>query len=171
MLMGGRAMHDHGMLRAAGNGLLEVRMGGGGLIFKGWAMLAEGNLFAILYDSVGCTPLFLIFRGVPLPKATMLDGLLLFSSLDASRTPSATPIVLERIGDLSGDREADDAACEAYCGRETLAKEGEVPETLLAHLIRDFGPIAAAAGGELILTAPANANLSRGMGPSGELQG
>ncbi|HEY0113051.1 MAG TPA: helix-turn-helix transcriptional regulator [Allosphingosinicella sp.] len=170
VIMGGRVLHDHGMIRASG-GLLEVRMGGAGLIFKGCAMLSEGNLSAILYDSVGCTPLFLVFRGVPLPKATVLDGLLLFSSLDASRTPAAIPVLLERIGELSGDREKDEATCEEYCRRETFPKEGEVSETLLSHLVRDFGPTAAAAGGDLFLTASANASLSRGVSPSGELEG
>jgi hypothetical protein len=169
--MGGRLIHDHGMLRAAPNGLLEVRMGGAGLSFRGWAMLAEGNLFSILYDSAGQTPLFLIFKGVPLPKATTLDGLMLFASLDSARTPAALPIILERMRDLSGDREADDAACDDFCGRDALAGEGEVPETVLGHLLRNFGPSAAAVGGDLFLTAAASGGLSRGASPSGELRG
>jgi transcriptional regulator with XRE-family HTH domain len=171
VIMGGRLLHDHGMIRAASNGLLEVRMGGAGLSFRGWAMLSEGNLFSILYDAAGQTPLFLIFKGVPLPKATMLDGLMLFASLDAARTPAALPIILERVSDLSGDREADDARCDEFCGRDALAAEGEVPETVLSHLLRDFGPAAAAAGGDLFLTASAASGLSRGISPSGELTG
>ena len=52
----------------------------------------------------GQTPIFVICNGVPLSKATMLDGLVLAAALNAARTPSAYPIVLERIGDLTGDR-------------------------------------------------------------------
>lgn len=171
VLMSGRVLRDHGMIRTGAHGMLDVRMGGAGLIFQGCALVSEGNFFATLHDQAGCTPLFLIFRGVPLPKATSLDGLLLFASLDAARTPAAVPILLERIGELSGDPDADDRTCETLCQDQTLAPDGSVPRSLLAHLVRDIGPAAAAGGGDLFLTASAAANLSRGISPSGELQG
>jgi hypothetical protein len=171
VIMGGRVFHDHGMIRCGDNGLLEVRMGGAGLGFSGWALPLEGNLFAILEGAVGFTPLFLIFRGVPLPKATLLDGLALISALDAARTPAAVPILLERVGDLTGDREADDATCEAMGNKHPFADEGEVSETILQHLVRDFGPSAAAKGGDLFLTVSALGRLTRGSTPSGDLQG
>ena len=171
VIMGGRVFHDHGMIRCNGQGLLEVRMGGAGLGFRGWALPLEGNLFAILEGAVGFTPLFLIFRGVPLPKATLLDGLALLSALDAARTPAAVPILLERVGDLSGDRHADDATCEAMGNQHPFADEGEVSETILQHLVRDIGPRAAAAGGDLFLTVSALGRLTRGSTTSGDLQG
>jgi hypothetical protein len=43
----------------------------------------------------------------------VLDGLLLLAALDATRTPGAMPIVLERVGDLSGDAAADEARFDA----------------------------------------------------------
>ena len=171
VIMEGSLFHDHGMIRTAPNGLLEVRMGSAGLSFQGWALPAQGNLFSILYDGIGMTPLFVIFRGVPLPKVTVLDGLVLLAALDAARTPAAIPILLERVGDLSGDREADDAHYAEFASRQALVSEGEIPEPVVRHLIRDIGPAAAADGGEMFLTAPASARLSRGATRSGELHG
>ena len=171
VIMAGRLFHDYGMIRAGESGLLEVSMGSADLGFRGWALPLEGNLFAILDGAVGFTPLFLIFRGVPLPKATLLDGIALLAALDAARTPAAVPILLERVGDLSGDREADDETCRSLGAREPVAADGEVPETVLQHLVRDFGPSAAAAGGSLFLHVSAAGLLSRGATPSGKLQG
>ena len=170
VIMGGQLFHDYGMIRTADNGLLEVKMGGAGLLFRGWALPLEGNLFAILDGAVGFTPLFLIFRGVPLPKATLLDGIALLAALDAARTPAAVPILLERVGDLAGDRETDDETCRALSAREPVAGDG-VSQTVLQHLLRDFGPSAAAAGGALFLHVSAAGLLSRGATPTGQLQG
>lgn len=171
VIMEGSLFHDHGMIRRTPNGLLQVRMGSAGLSFDGWALPAQGNLFAILYDGLGMTPLFLIFRGVPLPKVQCLDGLVLLAALDAARTPAAVPIVLERVGDLNGDSAADDAAYAELASRQAVAAEGEVPEPMLRHLIRDIGPAAAVAGGDMFLTVSAASRLSRGASTTGELQG
>ena len=170
VMMAGRIAHDHGLIRAGDNGLLEVWMGGAGLTFSGWAFVLEGNLFAILHDSVGCTPLFLIFRGVTLPRATCLDGILTLAALDPSRTPASIPILLERVGDLSGDRTADEARFSQLSQEGGLADEDSLPAAIRHHLVRDIGPKAAQAGGELFLVAPVN-GLSRGTSPSGELEG
>ena len=171
VIMEGRVFHDYGMIRTADNGLLEVSMGGASLGFTGWALPLEGNLFAILEGAVGFTPLFLIFRGVALPKATLLDGLVLLAALDAARTPAAVPILLERVGDLSGDREADEARSLELGSQPPFAGPGEVPETILRHLVRDFGPAAASSGGDLFLTVSALGRLSRGATASGQLEG
>jgi hypothetical protein len=169
VIMQGTIFHDYGMIRPASNGLLEVRMGSSGIVFEGYAHVGEGNFFAFLSDNVGCTPLSFVFRGVPLSKAVLLDGLLVFAAFDAARTPAAIPLLLERIGDLSGDQEADDEQCVELLRRESISSEGEVPEDVVRHLFRDVGPAAATTGGSLFLTAPGA--YSRGMSPSGELKG
>jgi transcriptional regulator with XRE-family HTH domain len=171
VIMEGSLFHDHGMIRISPNGLLQVRMGSAGLSFEGWALPAQGNLFAILYDALGMTPLFLIFRTVPLSKVQSLDGLVLLAALDAARTPAAIPILLERIGDLSGESAADDAFYAELIHRQAVAAEGEVPEAVRRHLIREVGPAAAAAGGDMFLIASAAARLSRGVSATGELKG
>jgi transcriptional regulator with XRE-family HTH domain len=171
VMMPGRFFHDHGMVRRAPNGLLQFTMGGSGLLFDGWLLPAEGQLFAILFDTVGQTPIFLIFNGVPLSKASLLDGLVMAAALNAARTPSAYPIVMERVGDLTGDRAADDRTCAELLARDPLIPEGEVSPEMHRHLVRDIGPAAAAAGGDLFLLAPITSTLSRGETIGGRLQG
>jgi transcriptional regulator with XRE-family HTH domain len=171
VVMPGRFFHDHGIIRRAANGLLEFKVGGAGLLFDGWLLMAEGQLFAILFDTVGQTPIFVIWNGVPLSKASFLDGIVMAAALNAARTPSAYPIVMERIGDLTGDRAADDATCAELLARDPLAPEGEVPEAIRNHLVRDIGPEAAKTGGDMFLLAPITATLSRGETIGGRLQG
>ena len=171
VMMPGRFFHDRGIVRKAANGLLEFKVGGAGLLFEGWLLLAEGQLFAILFDTVGQTPIFVIFNGVPLSKASLLDGIVMAAALNAARTPSAYPIVMQRIGDLTGDRAADDAFLADLLARDPLAPEGEVPPEIQNHLIRDIGPAAAKHGGEMFLLSPIISTLSRGETIGGRLQG
>jgi hypothetical protein len=170
--MPGRFFHDHGIIRCGGDGLLQFKMGGSGLLFDGWLLPAEGQLFAILFDNVGQTPVFLIFNGVALHKATMLDGLVMAAALNAARTPSAYPIVMERIGDLTRDRATDDATCEELLARDTAAPEESISEAVRRHLTPDIGPAAVKAGiGDLFLLAPWGSSMSRGASAGGHLQG
>jgi len=171
MLMQHRFFHDHGMIRREANGLLTIQFGGAGLLFEGLMLPAEGQLFVTVYDTVGYTPIYLILNGVPLPKASMLDGLVMGAALNAARSPSAYPIILERIGDLSGDRAADDATCAELLQRDPLAPEGSVPDRIERYLVRDIGPAAEKAGGELFLMAPVATSLSRGESAGGRLTG
>jgi hypothetical protein len=169
VLMPHLIFQDHGMIRVNANGLLEVRMGGAGLFFHGWMMLSDNNLFVIIHDSVGQTPLFLIFNGVQLPRAEVLEGILLMAALNASRTPAAVPILLERVGDLTGDREEDDAICDQMIKRQPSVSIDEISDANRAYLMRDVGPAAAAKGGDLFLLA--SGQLTRGSTSTGQLQG
>lgn len=171
MLMKHRFFHDRGMIRREPNGLLSIQFGGAGLLFTGWMLPAEGQLFVTVYDTVGYTPIFLILNGVPLPKASMLDGLVMGAALNAARSPSAYPIIMERIGDLSGEREADDARCAELLKQDPLAPEGEVPGHIERYLVRDLGPEAEKKGGDLFLMAPVATSLSRGETAGGRLTG
>lgn len=154
LLMSGKLFHDYGMIRRAANGLLEVRMHGAGLGFSGWMMPGEGNLFVFLDDPVGMTPLSLAFRGVSLPRAMVLDGLLLLAGLDAGRTIGAVPILLERVADLSGDSAADDARCEQMEEAEPEPLEPLDPQLRHQRIFR--------AGGIGALMVGAQDSLSRG---------
>jgi hypothetical protein len=170
--MPGKIFHDYGMIRREGDGLLSFKMGGSGLLFDGWMLPIEGQLFAILFDTVGQTPVFLIFNGVSLHKAVQLDGLILAAALNAARTPSAYPVVLERLGDLTGDRETDDEHFAGLQALDTEATDETAPESMRKHLIRDMGPDAAAAGkGELFLLSSWANSLSKGLSSGGHLQG
>jgi len=169
--MPGKLFHDYGIIRRGAEGLLQFQMGGSGLLFDGWMLPVEGQLFAILFDTVGQTPVFLIFNGVALHKATQLDGLILAAALNAARTPSAYPVVMERLGDLSGDREADDAHMQELLMLDTNADDN-TSEKIRKHLIRDIGPDAVAAGtGELFLLSTWANSMSRGLSIGGHLEG
>lgn len=167
-IMPGKLFYGYGIFRPAPSGFLEVRVGSSGLSFDGWGFVSDGNLFAMLSDSVGCTPLFFIFKGVPLPKAMLLDGLLMLSGFDSARTPTAVPVIIERIGDLTGDTAVDEATFAELLERDSAADE-HVSETVRRHLLRDIGPTAAETGGDMFLTA--SGHLSRGTSPSGDLEG
>jgi transcriptional regulator with XRE-family HTH domain len=172
VMMPGQFFHDFGMIRKGSDGLLNIKVGGaGGLMFDGWLFPAEGQLFAIMFDSLGLTPIFLAMNGVPLPRASRLDGLVMAAALNAARTPSAYPIIFDRIGDLTGDTAQDDAECEALLGRDPRGTEESVPQEVRDHLIRDIGPAAAAKGGDLFLLSSMANTFSRGATLGGQLTG
>lgn len=153
----------YGLIRRAENGLMEFRGGCAGLLFDGWLLQTESKLFAMVLDVWGRTPLTMILNTVALPRATRLDGLCLTALMDPSRTPMATPIVFERFGDLTGDREADDRTFEALKAREPFPPVDEISPEVRAHLVRDIGPTPAAAGGELLLLSSASRSLASGV--------
>lgn len=167
LLMTDRLFHDYALIRGAANGLLEVRIHGAGLTFTGWAMPSEGNLFGWLQDPVGMTPMSLVFRGVALPRAMVLDGLILLAGLDPTRTLGALPILLERVGDLSRDPAADDARCIALTEDETEPLEPLGEAVLRARIFRDSGPAALARDGSAFLSIGAQDSLSRGTTSTG----
>lgn len=162
ILAPGRFIHDHAMARVDPNGLLRLRIGAGGTIADGWALPAGNQLFIVTVDVISGAVLFGIFHGVATPRADVLDGLVLAPSLDVGRTPAAYPMLLERVEDLSGDLEADNRRFIELAARDPVAPEGSVPETVRQHLNGDFGPAAAALGGDLLLRLPLLRSMSRG---------
>jgi hypothetical protein len=169
IIMPGRFFYDHGIIRRDETGLMKMVMGGDSLLFEGYLMPTEHHIYTVLSDTVGHTPVFIIFYGVALQKAAMLEGLVLASALDANRTPTAHPLIVERIGDLSGDAEADDAYLREILTRDPVVPEGALPEELRKRLLRDVGPAAAAAGGELMLRS--TGTYSRAATLGGHLSG
>ncbi|MGZ8363859.1 MAG: helix-turn-helix domain-containing protein [Caulobacteraceae bacterium] len=171
VMMPGEFFHDHGMVRIGADGLLHMSVGGAGLRFEGWLLPAEGQLFGMLFDTVGMTPVFLTLNGTPLPKAYGLDGLVMAAALNAARTPSAYPIIFERVGDLTRDRAADDAQCEEFINRDPRATIETAPQNVRDHLVRDIGPQAAKAGGDMFLLSTMTGPFARGATLGGQLTG
>lgn len=157
----GRFCRDHGILRRGEGGLLDFDLGNPDLRFAGSAMAIDGQLFAIANDTIGHLPSFLIFNAVSMPKNMLLDGIIL-TALNALRKPAAYPILLERIGDLSGDRQADDEHASALMrAQPQFVDDEDVPEAVRAHLLRNVGPEAARNGlGELLLAATTSESLT-----------
>lgn len=156
----GRLCQQHGMIREEPNRGLCFELGADGIRYGGSMFPVEGQLFAIASDSIRRVPSFLILNVVPMLKIVMLDGLLIAAS-SSLRIPSAYSIIFERVGDLSGDREADDAHASMLMDRPEFLEDDAVPEIVRNHLLRDFGPEAAAKGGELMLSAPLTPRLAQ----------
>lgn len=151
---------QHGIIRMEHDGALRFDLGADGIRYGGSMFPVEGQVFAIASDSVRQVPSFLILNVVPMPRIVMLDGLLIAAS-SSLRIPSAYSIIFERVGDLSGDRAADDAHVAGLMERPEFIEDDEVADVVRQHLLRDFGPRAASEGGEMMLSAPLTPRLAQ----------
>lgn len=150
---------QHGMIRIE-RGELQFELGADGIRYGGSMSPVEGQVFAIASDSVRQVPSFLILNVVPMPKIVLMDGLLVAAS-SSLRIPTAYSIIFERVGDLSGDRAADDAHATSLMQRPEFVDDDDVTEVVRQHLLRDFGPKAAREGGEMMLSAPLTPRLAQ----------
>jgi hypothetical protein len=161
----GRFLHDQGMLRLDSGGLLEVRMGVRETAYRGWLLPVGGQFFCIATDGATGAMIFALFSFAPPGRVQRLDGITL-GRLDTQQPGiGAAPIVLDRIGDLSGDRETDDRRYREHLGRDPLAPEGSVPAEVVAQLARDIGPSQLAIGGDWLLNIPFARSLARSIEP------
>ena len=129
VLAPGRFVHDHGMIRRDPNGLLRLRMGTGGTVVDGWVLPMGAQLFIIAIDVISGAVLFGLFNGVGTARADVVDGLVLAPALDAGRTPTAHAMTFERIGDLTGDPEADDRRFQELAALDPVAPKARSPTT------------------------------------------
>ncbi|HYE44174.1 MAG TPA: helix-turn-helix transcriptional regulator [Caulobacter sp.] len=142
LIVPGRLVHDHGLVRRNANGLLEFWLGSSGARFEGWMLPLQGQVFVVLSDLARDTQVYAMLSAVGLPRGEMFDGILLAPALDVARTPTAVPVIVERIGELSGDVEADNARCRELQAQDASADESLISPELKAHLLRDVGPLA-----------------------------
>ena len=169
VIMAGTVFRDQGMIRLDDAGRLQVRMGGAGMMYEGVILPHEPNLYAIFHSPLVPSPYFLIAKGVAAPRAERIEGLLLLSALDSDRTPAAVPIVLERIGDLTGDSAADDARCEELLQEPPILDRSAISDDLGARLFRTLDPAAAVITDRFLMAGPGN--LTQGSWQRGALKG
>lgn len=163
----GRFCQQHGIIRRGRDGGLQFEIGADGIRYGGAMYAVEGQIFGIANDSVRNVPSFLILNVVAAPKITLLDGLLIAAS-SSLRVPTAYSIIFERVEDLSGDWTTDNARATDLMARPEFVEDPSVlPEIVRGHLLRDFGPQAAARGGEMMLTASLTPRLAQIMALSG----
>jgi transcriptional regulator with XRE-family HTH domain len=160
----GEFIHDYIMLRTGEDGFLEMSMTAAGVLVKGQVMLLHNQLFAAAAEMTSGAFVFAILNGVSTVQAGMLDGLILFCALDTGRTPTASAAVLERVGDLTGSREGDDAHFEALGRLDSHATLTSAPDAIRRHLVRDAGP-SHMAEGDWLLQMPLLRSMSRGLTP------
>jgi hypothetical protein len=158
----GRFVHDRCLVRRDGMGLLRLHLATGSVFIDAWLLPLKDHVFIVGSDFTNGTMAFGLLNGVVSEKVETLDGLIMSVTQGTDLTPTATAIVLQRTGDLSGDRAADDARFAELAGGDALAPEGSIPETLQAHLTRDIGPTPLALGGDWLLRMPASRSLSSG---------
>jgi transcriptional regulator with XRE-family HTH domain len=161
-VMPGRFAHDFGMMRHDENGLLHLTMGSAGSVVDGWMFALHGQLVCIASDTTGGTMLFGIFNGIGGARVEVFDGVILIPGFDMARSPTAMAMLCERVGDLSGDREADEKHFAELAAQNPLAPEGSIPEQIRKHLVRDIGPAQHALGGDWLLTMPTARSMTRG---------
>ena len=158
----GRFLHEYGMIRRDENGLLRLKMGSAETVVDGWMIPLHGQLYSIAADVNTGSLLFGIFNGLGASRVDVFDGLTLIPGFDQGRSPMATAMLCERVGQLSGDRQADDRRFAELASQNPLAPEGSVPEHIQKHLVRDFGPAALALGGDWLLNMSLARTMSRG---------
>ncbi len=161
----GHFVHDHCLVRKDDNGLLKLTMSTGGVTVEGWVLPLQGKLFIIGAELTSGALVFAVLHGVNSVEAEVIDGLTLSPILDTGGTPTASPIVLQKIGALSGDPIADEARLAELAAGDPTAPEGSIPPALAEHLVRENGPAELAAGGDWLLRAPLSRSMSRGFLP------
>ncbi len=157
----GGFVHDYSLLRADSGGILRYRLGVFHLRLEGWILPIDNQMYSMASDAKSGVVIFSILHGVTGRKATRLDGLSITSLINRGGDLVASPVVFERVADLSDDIAADDACFEAFMAANALATDPNVPPEIARHLLPDFGPQAAASGGAMTLTMQFAASLSR----------
>ncbi|PWE16924.1 hypothetical protein DDZ18_09425 [Marinicauda salina] len=131
----GRFVHDISMIECRGRSRLHFRAGVEGVRYEGRCLLLGHQIFASAADADHGSMFFALFNGVARQRAEVLDGMSMTTLRDAGASPACSVVVMERIGDLTDDAEADRARFEAeVAALAPLAPEGAVPDELAAHL-------------------------------------
>jgi hypothetical protein len=158
----GRFVHDPLMIRREANGLLSLRIGVEDMRFIGWTFPTQTQLFSFATDAATGVFIFSIFNAVMRNRADRLDGLTMTLQRAGGGSPVAEACLLERVGSLSGDAAADEAAFEASVPPTPIVEEAEIDPVIRARLYRDVGPEAVARGGAAMLSMSFADSLSRG---------
>ena len=152
---------DNMLIRPNGTGLWIEHFAGGHTLC-GWLLVLSNRLYAMVADESDDSFAFYLLNGVVGPRAERIDGL--FTSIGSHGYADAFSmvVVIDRVGELSGD-DADLAwARDARDGTGFVDPEGIDP-AVRAALARDAGAAAVAAGtGDAILRVPHDRSLSRG---------
>jgi hypothetical protein len=161
----GRFLHDRILIRRGENGLLSFQLSVGDMQFKGVAFPTRTQIFGLCADPATGIFLFVIFNAVLRYRADVMDGLSLTLQRSGGGTPMACAVLMERTGLLSDDPAADAERLKELAKQDPLAAEDSISPAIAAHLLRDVGPAAKAAGGDLLLLMPFVQSMARGPEP------
>lgn len=158
----GRFVHDACLIRKAENGFLTCRIAVEDMRFEGWTFMTQTQLFTVMSEPRTGMFTFAIFNAVLRHRAEVLDGVSMGLQRVGGGSPAAMGCLMERVGFLTGDPAADDAAFEEAARADPLAPEGSISPEVARRLMPDVGPAALAAGGMAILHMPFATSMSRG---------
>jgi transcriptional regulator with XRE-family HTH domain len=158
----GKFVHDHIILEASADGPLRFRIGLFSSRLVGWSMAVGDQMFCCATNQVTGGSVFAIFNRVHRQRIEVMDGVTLACMADAGGVPVAAACLLERVGDLSGDPEADNARYEELLAEHPIAPDGSLTPDIINHLWRDIGPTALANGGDANLMMRSMTSFARG---------
>ncbi len=152
-MLPGKFVRDQAIIHRR-DGLLHMRQGGQGFEYTGWLMMLRSQIYGLLADLRDDGLVLSIVNSVTMPRVESTNGLLMAVTSDRFQVPTASPIFWRRIGDLSGDEDADRQTYESRRMSVTnLMEADEVEPNVRALLLPDVGPAAFAAGGAMLLRA------------------
>ena len=157
----GTFAYDYVYVRRAPNGLLATSMASLGSVAEGWLLPLHNQLFMFVADTNSGSITYSVMNGLGSTRIDALDGVGVGASHDAGRTPTALPIFTERVADLSGEEEADDAYFAKLARTAPLPTAADITDQVMAHILPDFGPAAAGRGGAWLLQVKRSRSLSR----------
>jgi hypothetical protein len=156
----GRFVHDPIRITASGDGTLVTEVGMLGGLMKGWVTSFGNQMFLCATEVGSGVTGFIIANHLGLDRVEVMDGVIMGAIRGGGGVPTATPVVIERVGDLSGDTAADEARFAAMRLDPPLAPEGMVPDRVARHLDAAMAP-----GGLPIISMPSMTSLARGVPP------
>ncbi len=117
------------------DGLIEARYGAEGFQFRGWALLMLNRLYIAFAEERFEAMIFLVTNAGQQPRARFITGILT-GPAEGLLMPTASPAVLVREAEITGDVRADDAAYAERCAFAPLAGSDGTPTAVRAALER-----------------------------------
>jgi hypothetical protein len=158
----GKFVHDYVLMQTTGDGPLSFRMSVFSHRMIGWAIAVGDQMYCCCTNQSTGESVFAILNRVHRARIDVLDGVSLACMAGARGTPVAAAILLERIADLTGDPDADEARYEELLAEHPVAPDGSIPEDVQNYLFYDTGPTALANGGDAMIMIRAMTSRARG---------
>lgn len=108
------------------DGLIEARYGAEGFVFRGWALLMLNRMYVIFAEQRFEAMAFLVLNAGQQPKARFITGLLA-GPAEGLLVPTASPVVLVRLRDLTADPVADAEAHEIDSRLDPFIDAADLP--------------------------------------------
>lgn len=131
----GEFLNDISMVQRDENGFLLFTARLEGFEYNGTAVIVNRKLYYFASNDVVGTITMGIINGVLRNRAMVMDGVAITTLLNSASSPAAMCIHMERIDDLSGCKETDDAKFrELANAQKILAPPGTVPNEIAEAL-------------------------------------